>query len=301
VKVEYRRDLQNSYLVLIAENQDADKLYDFRMIMENQIEGLLACERKLLNNDILYYYDVTSQISLEDRCKAKKIQGHEILLLLNRLLGVLDRLEEYLLSEQSLCLLPQYIYMDRNEEKIKFCYVPGEHWDFQNQIRELMEYLLPYLEHNNQESMVIGYGLYQYILREEFTVDGLHMQLNTYHGICQKVVSPVENTEKEMVENNITNSKENEIWQNIEADDREIQEKQDFVQGYRFYGVGTCIGCLWILSGWFLWRNFTELLLAWGIIGITFIVIWVFTAMKWGKKKTENVLVERSKITHEIE
>ena len=62
MKVEYRRDLQNSYLVLIAENQETDQSYDLRMIMENQIEGLLSCERKLLNNDILYYYDVTSQI-----------------------------------------------------------------------------------------------------------------------------------------------------------------------------------------------------------------------------------------------
>ena len=98
MKVEYRRDIQNSYLVLIAENQDAEKSYDFRMLMENQIEGLLTCERKLLNNDILYYYDVTSKVSLEDRCKVKKVQGHEILLLLNQLLGVLDKLEEYLLS-----------------------------------------------------------------------------------------------------------------------------------------------------------------------------------------------------------
>ena len=299
MKVEYRRDIQNSYLVLIAENQDIEKSYDFRMLMENQIEGLLACERKLLNNDVLYYYDVTSQVSLEDRCKVKKVQGHEMLLLLNQLLGVLDELEEYLLSEQALCLLPQYIYIDEKEEKVKFCYVPGERWDFQKQIRELMEYLLPYLEHDNQESMMIGYGLYHYILREQFSIEGLHMQINTYHGTYQKVVSTVE--QKEVLENTTTSAREDEIWTNSEKEDVELEEKKQGLLGYRFRGFCTFVGFSWILSGWFLWRNLVEGLWIWGIIGVLLITIGIFITIKYGKEKKENTIAKKSEIVYEIE
>ena len=197
---------------------------------------------------------------------------------------MLDKLEEFLLSEQSLCLLPQYIYLDETEEQIKFCYVPGEHWDFQKQLRELMDYLLPFLEHNNQEGMMIGYGLYHYILREKFTIDGLHTQLNLYHEIHKNRLSMVDSKEKEVVDANVVPHKENEILENVVAEDIQIQDDNCNLQKYRFRGVYTLLGTLWILSGWFLWRNFPDFLWIWGIAGGVLIVLLIFISMKWRTK-----------------
>ena len=296
MKVEYRRDLQNSYLVLIEENQNADESYDLRMIMENQIEGLLSCERKLMNNDILYYYDVTSKISLEDMCRVKKIQGRDMLFLLNRLLGILDKLEEYLLSENSLCLIPQYIYMDDAMEQINFCYVPGESWDFQVQLRELMEYLLPYLEHNNQESMLIGYGLYHYVLRERFTVDGLHTQLNRYNEIKQENTSVVESQKKEITESDLVVSNREETWQDIWEEETEIQKKNDAKKEYRYYSLSALAIVFWILGGWFLWRNFMIFLWVWIIIGFIMVLIFTLIYVKWVRKKSKKIFLEEHNI-----
>lgn len=280
MKVEYRRDIQHSYLVLIAENQDMDKSYALRMITENQIDGLLSCERKLMNNDILYYYGVTGKSSLEDRCKVKKIQGQEVMFLLNRILGILEQLEEYLLSEKSLCLVPQYIYMDENMEQIHFCYVPGECWDFQIQLRELMEYVLPYLEHSNQESMMIGYGLYHYILREQFTVEGLHAQLNVYHGMKQKNISMVQVEKKEVIESDRMIPEKEYIWQDEWEDDTEIQKENIRKNEHWYHYFSALFILIWILAGWFLWRNFVTYLWLWGIIGILLVAVAIVICLK---------------------
>ncbi len=299
MKVEYRRDLQKSYLVLVTENKSVQENYDWRMITENQIEGLLSCERKLLNNDILYYYDVTLQCSLEDRCKVKKVQGQEILLLLNRILSVLDKLEEYLLSENALCILPQYIYMNNELEQINFCYVPGENWNFEAQLRELLEYLLPYLEHDNQESVMIGYGIYHYILREKFTIEGVYEQLNLYHRIHKEKILLDEQGEEQFVEEHIVKKEKNQILKDI-WDQDEREQENDKKNSYWLRDFVVLIGLLWALGSWFLWRNFRTFLWIWGIVGGGIAVSIMFIYFKWFHKKEEYMEIKENK-TEETE
>lgn len=294
MKVEYRRDIQNSYLVLITENQDDGKSYDIRMMMENRINGLLSCECKLMNNDILYYYDVTSKTSLEDICKERKIQGKEILFLLNRLLGILEKLEEFLLSEKSLCLSPQYIYIDKHMEQIDFSYVPGECWDFQVQLRELMEYLLPYLAHDNQEGMMIGYGLYHYVLREAFSIEGLHAQLNLYHDEKKEDISVV--ASEEIIESDLSVQKEEGVWQEIWDEDTEILKDEGMEKAYKFHYLCAFVALLWLLFGWILWRNFTDFLWIWVLMGSIFVGVSIAISVRGAKKKIATPLFENYKI-----
>ena len=304
MKVEYRNDLQKNYLVFVTEYPSMQMSYDLRMITENQIDGLLPCERKLLNNDVMYYYDVTSQSSLEERCKEKKIQGQEILLLLNKILGILDLLEEYLLSEKSLCILAQYIYIDDKMEHINFCYVPGENWDFQTQLRDLMEYLLPYLDHANQESMMIGYGMYHYILREKFTVEGVYTQLNLYRRINRGHTFETETEQSSYCQEYEPQEErkvlEQDIWSEDVSKDLEVQEEQEHKSWKS--GLIMMIGILWGLSGWFLWRNFRAFLWIWGLVGVGFVILCCLLYLKKRKKKTEQVEVsEVLKPKEEIE
>ena len=58
--------------------------------------------------------------------------------------------------------------------ELSFCYLPGKQGHtgcFQKQIRELMEYLLPKLDHQEQDAVVLGYGLYREISAEIFSVE----------------------------------------------------------------------------------------------------------------------------------
>ena len=94
--------------------------------------------------------------------------------LFEQLLDLLEELGQYLLAPDGLVLQPELVFADANLENFSFCYLPGKQGHtgcFQKQIRELMEYLLPKLDHQEQDAVVLGYGLYREISAEIFSVE----------------------------------------------------------------------------------------------------------------------------------
>ncbi len=110
MKMDYRRDLQHNYLV--AEDGEDTENYITRMMTENQVQGLLGCECRRMDQKKLYYYDITSKISLAEKSRYKKVKGSEVLLIIQGLLQVLVQLEEYLIPADRICLDWNYIYLD---------------------------------------------------------------------------------------------------------------------------------------------------------------------------------------------
>ena len=110
MKMDYRRDLQHNYLVV--ETGEKTENYITRMMTENQVQGLLGCECRRMDQKKLYYYDITSKISLAEKSRLKKVKGSEVLLIIQGLLQVLVQLEEYLIPADQICLDWNYIYLD---------------------------------------------------------------------------------------------------------------------------------------------------------------------------------------------
>lgn len=306
MNVDYRSDLQDSYLVLIPEKKENTDTYPLRMITENQIQGLLPCECKWLDHEILYYYDITSKLSLSEKWKDKKITGEEILLVVNQILQVLQKLEEFLLDGNSLCLNPQYIYVNKTMEKVDFCYVPGEWWDIEVQFRQLMEFILPNMEHQDQESMLIGYGIYHYALRERFSIEGLHKHIGIY--IREKSAEPKEEiSQSEEIEPDIIAEKEKqEIWDSFWSDDEAEEDKK---RNRVWIWVSVVIGLGYGGLGWIMWTRFFTYIWIWVFVGMMFIGGIIFTKRKKKKKRlpekgeentSEEIFTEMLKVPRQI-
>lgn len=307
MKAEFRRDLQNSYLVLSLK-AETEYTYPMRMMMENQIPGLLPCSSRRIDEDILYYYNITSKITLAERCLCRKITGDELLVLIDYLVQALLSMEEYLLDGNSLCLQPDYIYVDVQMKSVSFCYVPGEIWDLEKSFRELLEGLLPFLDHRNQQGVLAGYGLYHYAVQETFSIDGLRHQLEkykrgggqTYEEDTDDYESEYKWTDKSGDVNKYEKKKEEicydqegivrkeQMWleqKKHEAaldaffrDDGQEEESHPFL-----VTLGTIGICGFGLLGWYLWRNFTEYLWIWGVSGIIIFIIILFCI--WRNRK----------------
>ena len=78
----------------------------------------------------------------------------------------LDEAEEYLLDSSCILLEPEYIYWDGQRGKFQFCYFPDTKEG--GKIKELTEYLLPRIDHRDQEAVVLGYGMYRKAMEENF-------------------------------------------------------------------------------------------------------------------------------------
>ena len=127
MKMDYRRDLQHNYLVV--ETGEKTENYITRMMTENQVQGLLGCECRRMDQKKLYYYDITSKISLAEKSRFKKVKGSEVLLIIQGLLQVLVQLEEYLIPADQICLDWNYIYLDPVSCYPSFCLQRKKNWN----------------------------------------------------------------------------------------------------------------------------------------------------------------------------
>lgn len=175
MKMDYRRDLQHNYLVV--ETGEKTENYITRMMTENQVQGLLGCECRRMDQKKLYYYDITSKISLAEKSRLKKVKGSEVLLIIQGLLQVLVQLEEYLIPADQICLDWNYIYLDPVSCYPSFCCLPAAEKKLEQGIRELLEELLPRLDHQEQTGVSVVYELYQYAIQDTFLVMGLQSVL----------------------------------------------------------------------------------------------------------------------------
>ena len=171
--VEYKRDVSHNYLILTEEKQINTSSYQVRMLEGNVIPSVLRCRLQGLDGKVLFYYDITSRQSVASFYEQKKINGEDLRLIFGGFVAVLEELSEYLMNPEQLVLVPEYIYLDAGKKEIKFCCLPGYDHPVQEQFRELAEYFLPRLDHEDPDAVKLGYGVYRKTLETGFQLEDI--------------------------------------------------------------------------------------------------------------------------------
>ena len=171
--VEYKRDVSHNYLILTEEKQINTSSYQVRMLEGNVIPSVLRCRLQGLDGKVLLYYDITSRQSVASFYEQKKINGEDLRLIFGGFVTVLEELSEYLINPEQLVLAPEYIYLDAGKKEIKFCCLPGYDHPVQEQFRELAEYFLPRLDHEDSDAVKLGYGVYRKTLETGFQLEDI--------------------------------------------------------------------------------------------------------------------------------
>lgn len=172
MEVRYKRESKRNFLV-VEPDPGARTGYESRMMLENDIEGLLRFHAKYMDERQVYYYDITSMQPLTRMMEGRWMRKEEVCRLFLRLDGVLNRMGEYLLDGDLLLLDPDYIYTDPQWSQLQFCLVPGMDGNFQESLSRLLQYILKKTDHRDKEGVVLSYGLYQESLKENYGMDNL--------------------------------------------------------------------------------------------------------------------------------
>lgn len=170
MQIEYKRDLNHSYMIVKEEKEPDIASYQIRMLQTNSIERLLACRMHKMNAHMLYYYNISSLQSMRTIYDHQKIGCQALRILFEQMIEVMEELESYLLDPEGLVLTPDTVYFSMEPLKTEFCYLPGRKREIREQIRELMEYLLPKMNHEEAETVVLGYGLYKEVSGDRWSV-----------------------------------------------------------------------------------------------------------------------------------
>lgn len=158
---EYKRDVSHNYLILHGEEKIDTASYQVRMLTGNTMSSILKCRMQGLDGKWLFYYDITSKQSVASFYEQRKLSGEDLKMLLQGFLHVMEEMAEFLLNAEQLVLCPEYMFLDIEKGTVYFCCLPEYHHPVQEQFRELTEYFLPKLDHEDSVAVNLGYGIYR--------------------------------------------------------------------------------------------------------------------------------------------
>ena len=173
MRAEYKRDVSRNYLILHGENQVDTASYQVRMLTGNAVPSILKCRIQGLDGRFLFYYDITSRQSLASFYEQKKLKASDLRIIFGGVVKIMEEMMEFLLNPDQLLLSPEYMYLDVEKQKLYFCCLPGEAKAVSEQFREMTEYFLPKLDHDDAAAVTMGYGIYRKALETGVQLDAL--------------------------------------------------------------------------------------------------------------------------------
>lgn len=163
-------EMMGNCLVFVSD-QNFGENYEMKMLEYNRIPSFLPVELSKMNNHITYQYQIMEYQTLEQRFEGAQIELEDLKQILLAMLSVQQQAAEFLLNMDSVILAPEYIFTSGKE--YYFCYYPGNDMTFAHGVRIVMEYVLKYLNHRNQKDVLTAYGIYQKVLKSNFTIEML--------------------------------------------------------------------------------------------------------------------------------
>ncbi len=156
---EYRRCQGKSYMIISSDGQGAG--YEYPMITENKIPGLLSCQLSNENEKLQFWYEISGRQTLKDWIEIKKPGSELLRKLLLALAKTIEKAGEYLLCETGISLEPEQIFIDGKAEEIFFCYLPCQKRDPEEGMKRFMEYYISHMEHGDRENAGKCYDVYE--------------------------------------------------------------------------------------------------------------------------------------------
>lgn len=284
MKISYKREMNHNYMIVECEGDRSG--YAEKMMAGNRIEGLLKFRVKLVDNEKFYYYEITSRQPLSRLLSSHSLRTPEISRLILGISQVLEKIDAFLLNEEQILLDPEYIYMDPETDELGLCLIPGYHGDFPSSLTKLLQYLLGKVDHQDKESVVLAYGLFQESQKENYGMKDLLKLLFPVN--CRNDTAPQQ--EERVPEQKREEDKKEEV-RPLSLNKDAAAPKQKKKVWYQLLFLPLRIFGLYAWGGW------DELYNKWIWVAAIEIVIAVFTALMWNKKtepeQKEKVLFQK--------
>lgn len=171
-ELSYERDLNQCSMILSS--ADIEENFIGKMILQNDIPHFLKAYRE--EGEKGCRYDITSKISLTEYLEHSYIRLPFCKQLIFTLCNAIDTLEEYLLSEKNLYLVPETIYLtreDTEQPQFFFTVTPEEDSQIRGQLNDLIQYLMKKTdpeEDGEVSSARLLYLLYERLQKNNFCV-----------------------------------------------------------------------------------------------------------------------------------
>lgn len=188
-----------SYMVLGEEDGTVGQGFEMKMLQKSTIPMFLNVRESYTNGMAVYEYDVTGYKTLAEvgqRCKLKK---DDLVQMLEALKNLQQDIGKYMLNLEQVLLKEEYVFI--KDGAYRFVYYGARQEDYHKQIKGLWEFVLSVLEHQDRDGVLMGYGIYQDILKGDFNPEEmLEKYVRSTTVVEQEEVLTNESIAKEIVE-----------------------------------------------------------------------------------------------------
>jgi hypothetical protein len=173
--ISYERSMNHNYMILSKcefFGKDGDKINDFRtrMLLENNIPGLLPVTHRLVNGESRYYYEINSLQSFDRLYDKNEIGYDELKKILIGCVNIFERLEEYLLDGTQIIIQPEMIYINVDKMEPYFVCYPDYEGDVRISFMEFVDGLLTKVNHTDEQAVMLGYQVYRYTRTPNYVI-----------------------------------------------------------------------------------------------------------------------------------
>lgn len=190
LKTEYKRDFKNNYMLISFEDEEEADIekYEFKMLENNYISGLMKFKLVKDNEKTIFCYDITSKQSLSRILEYKPIGLENIKKIVLGIIRAITNMERFLLGTYGLLLNTDYIYADPEGLDLALCYLPCIKEEMQSKLSDLFAQILAKIDQNDHEGVVLAYSLYQESLKDNCVFNDLLSIMNKHNKNTKKEI-----------------------------------------------------------------------------------------------------------------
>ena len=227
MRAEYKRDMNHNYLILYGEDEINTDSYQVRMLVGNVIPSLLKCRIQGMDGRFLVYFDITSKQALSVLYEEKKMGVEDLRLIFGGFVKAMEDAAEYLMNPGQFIISPEYIYTDIEKQEIYFCMMPGYEKDIKEQFQFLTEYILPKIDHQDQDAVILGYGVYKRAMEDSFHLEHIKEELyktQWQQGTTTTKAEQMKTESEQRQESEDFNLEEEGFWENEEINQEFVRD-----------------------------------------------------------------------------
>ena len=173
MKTRYIRDAKTVKLI-VERSELYEEDYQIHMLNQNQIAGLLEVSHNIQNNLSHFSYEVSNLKSMKKCYEQQELQEQDMILFIESILDISDRLRKYMLDPEGLLLHPNYIFY--NGVTWLFVFIPDHMKPLRKGFHEITEFFVKHLDYNDIPSITLACTLHKESLEENFNLYSLFQQ-----------------------------------------------------------------------------------------------------------------------------
>ena len=165
MEVYFKRNLLQSYMVIEDSFYGG---YDMTMLNRNRLPGFFTVKMVEADGTWQYWYEITGLQMLDEYMKQKPVDYALLKKIVLQIDACLRLAAEYLLLQENISMQAERIGVRPETGQLYFCYHRGENVEPERQFQNLIEQILPNVDHKDRQAVEAIYAIYEIVLADHF-------------------------------------------------------------------------------------------------------------------------------------